>query len=525
VVEDSLKALTQRLEASDKKHKEAIGGLRLTVDGLVAKAAADAVPVDSFAGRHSSTPSALSSSQPFAPPPPLSPPPKALDEPPEFPPFSSTTARALSGAPATQFDVESPAKPEEGYSVSALQTIMAGTLSAPPPSSDVPNLEPDAFEPDPFEREGGELVPDNGDVGFPPKKEDFLTQARRAAKAAAEAEAERTAQRRSSFAYGKDEGQGGRKVGRLVIIGVAGLAVVAGIIALLFTIPGGGGEDINRPDPTASIGEILNGPSDAAAPGEAGAPAEFAPPSEADAAQGAASVSAEPNGLGVPASEAPAPAFTAGTPALPGVPGVDPAIVSLEAAAAKGNVESQFLLGLRYAEGRGVEKDDAKAASLVTKAAQQGLVVAEYRLGAIFERGIGVPKDLLQAKTWYERAAKGGNRKAMHNLAVLFADGTGVGQNFQEAARWFREGAEYGLADSQYNLGILLERGMGVEKNLRDAAKWYAIAAGQGDSGAAERLEALKRSMTAGDVALALESARKFTPKALNQSANEAPAG
>jgi localization factor PodJL len=149
--------------------------------------------------------------------------------------------------------------------------------------------------------------------------------------------------------------------------------------------------------------------------------------------------------------------------------------------------------------------------------------MAQYRLGAMYERGIGVQKDLPQAKGWYERAAKGGNRKAMHNLAVLFADGVGIGQSFQQAAQWFRQGAEHGLSDSQYNLAILLERGMGADKNLSEAAKWYAIAASQGDTGATEKLEALKKVLSASDVAMALEAARQFKPKPLDKTANELP--
>ncbi len=524
VVEDSLKALTQRLEVSDKKHKEAIGGLRLTVDGLVAKAAAEAVPLESFSGRHSTHPAALSSSPPYSPPPPISPPPAALDETPDFPPFSTTTAKALSGMtppPPSFMDDLPPPKADDGFSVSALQTIMAGTLSTPPPTTELPDLEPESFE-QAFEQAHGDAA-GLDETPFQPKKEDFLTQARRAAKAAAEAEADRVAHRRPKFPSA-EEGQG-RKVGRLVIIAIAGLAVIAGIIALLFTLPGGGDDEINRPDPGASIGEILNGPASSGNSASAGSPAEFAPPSAPEAgASGAASVAVEPNGMGVPTSDTPPASFTAGTSVLPGGAPPDVTIANLEAGAVRGDVNAQFLLGLRYAEGRGVAKDDAKAASLVTKAAQQGLTVAEYRLGAIYERGVGAPKDLVQAKNWYERAAKGGNRKAMHNLAVLFADGTGVGQNFQEAARWFREGADYGLADSQYNLGILLERGMGTEKNTNEAAKWYAIAASQGDSGAAERLEQLKKTMSAADIALSLEAARKFQPKPMNPTANEAPA-
>jgi localization factor PodJL len=529
-VEDSLKSLSQRLEASDKKHKEAMGGLRLTVDGLVAKAAAEALPIGAHAGR-SGAPSALSSSQSFPPAPPFGPAPSALDDPSAFPPFSSTAARALSDAPPPppSFDEEQPSKQDDGFSVSALQTIMSGTLSAPPPPSDLPEVEePEAFEPEHFEPENEEQ---SDEFGGAQRKDDFLAQARRAAKAAAAADAERAQhKKRPGYLSAKDDAQSG-KLGRLMIIGVAGLALVAGIVALFFTFPSGSDEGINRPEPGASIGEILNG-SDASARSEtsngasAEAAAEFEPPTAPDSAEpNADSVAVEPNGLGVPTSESEAPSFTSGTSALPGgsSSGVDPNIAALEEGAVRGDAKAQFVLALRYAEGRSVDKDDVKAASLVTKAAQQGLVVAEYRLGAIYERGIGVQKSLPQAKVWYEKAAKGGNRKAMHNLAVLYADGVGIGQNFQEASRWFREGAERGLADSQYNLAILLERGMGVEKNVADAAKWYAIAASQGDSGAAERLDALKRQMAAGDVAIALDAARKFEPKPLDPVANEVP--
>jgi localization factor PodJL len=299
----------------------------------------------------------------------------------------------------------------------------------------------------------------------------------------------------------------------------------------LFTLPGGQ-DDTNRPDAGASIGEILNTPPEPTAPAAtqpaAPAPAaEFAPlPSAPEAeAAGVGSVAAAPNGLGAEPGEATVPSFTSGTTALPGgpTPSPDMTVASLEAAAVRGDAKAQLALAVRYSEGRGVDKDDAKAVSLVTKAAQQGLVFAEYRLGAIYERGVGVPKDLAQARSWYERAAKGGSRKAMHNLAVLYADGVGIPQNFPEAARWFRQGADFGLADSQYNLAVLLERGMGVEKNASEAAKWYAVASSQGDTGAAERLEALKRTMSPADIAMALEAARTFKPKPLDPAANELP--
>lgn len=480
-VEDSLRSLTQRLNVSDQRHKDSISALRLTVDGTVARETANALPIEPFAGRHSTTPNTTTASpSQFTPPPPFTDTPKSGD----------------------------------GLSMDALRTIMAGPLSASAPSHELPSVEPDAFSPPSDEDE----IP-----GFEAKKDglSFLEQARRAAKRAQEAEAERAPSKRGG-PY-RDDNKGGRKLGRLAIMCVAGLAVVAGVLALMFTFSSGDGE-MNRPSGVDSVNELLNGGRPAAPVDptpSAASPAEFAPASPIDGATPSApSVAVEPNGLGVGEAD-PQPAFMAGQPALPG--SGETQIAALEAGAVRGDPTAQFALGLRYAEGNGVPKNDAKAASLVTKAAQQGLTVAEYRLGAIYERGVGLAKDLAQAKTWYERAANGGNCKAMHNLAVLYADGAGVGQNLQEAARWFRAGAEYGLADSQYNLGILLERGMGEAKNLGEAAKWFAIAASQGDAGAAERLEVLKRTMSPADIAVATDAARKFKPKPMNPTANQVP--
>ncbi|NOT39200.1 MAG: hypothetical protein HOP13_01775 [Alphaproteobacteria bacterium] len=494
LVEDTMRTLTQRLEASDKKHKEAIGGLRLTVDGLVAKAAADSVPDP----RHRMSTMATPLTSQYAPPPPLS-----------QEPYSTSAAEMLSNL--SPEPPEHGAKHDSGLSVSALETIMATTLAPPheQPALD-DDLDMDRFQPPPADDE------------LDAPKKDFLSQARRAAKAAAQADADRPQSKgkKKAVPYPKDDTQKSR-FGRLAVVAIAGIAIVAGIVALLFTLPGGKDDGINRPGAGESIGEILNGPGQPGVAPQPGPAAEFAPPSgsETPGAPGT-SVAAEPNGLGAPAE---APSFTSGTSMLPGSEPQDTSVASLEASAVKGDASSQFLLALRYSEGRGVVKDDAKALSLATKAAQQGLVIAQYRLGAMYERGIGVNKDLPQAKSWYERAAKGGNRKAMHNLAVLFADGVGIGQSFQQAATWFRQGAEYGLPDSQYNFAILLERGMGVEKNVTEAAKWYAIASAQGDTGAGEKLEALKKTLSAGDVAMALEAARKFQPKPLDKAANELP--
>ena len=539
-IEDAMKALTQRVETSDRKHKEAIASLRLTVDGLVAKAAADALPPHSPLGQATIAASTLSSAPPFsstiqagsisAPPPPSFnvPPPASV-----APPLPST---ASASAPPP-FEVPPPPagpKIEDGMTVSALQTILSGNLSShhdEPPSFAHEQFDPEKFAP--------ELPPHDAVLpepeAPPPPKNDFLSQARRAAQAAAQAEVERAGAKRPGYSAPTGERLAFKKlnVGRLIIISVAAIALVLGILALVMTYPSGSGDEPNRPAPGASIGEMLNGGTTPAPAPDQGAP------QPTDASAQPAPAAATPTTPDAPApapAAAPTPEFTSGASPLPGgspltpsggaAPAGDPAqqVASLEAAANGGDAKAQFVLALRYAEGRGVDKDEAKAAALVTKAANSGLVVAQYRMGALFERGIGVTKNLAEAKKWYERAALGGNRKAMHNLAVLYADGTGIGQNYGEAAKWFKQGADYGVTDSQYNLAVLYERGMGLDKNPTEAAKWFAIAAGQGDTDAAAKLEQLKKTMNPVELANALQGAKAFQAKPVDPVANEVPA-
>lgn len=521
----SIDDFAQRLDTADKRHKDAMSALRLTVDGLIAKGVADALPLPPYSRGASTVTSALSALQNPPPPPvqsPLQTPLQSLrdlDEPP-LPPF-------LTGQPGPQTRAYSSEPPplagdatgdaNDGLSLDAIRTM----LSTPVPSNTQP------FADDESLRAGDALDPAPQDVNEAPAEKpgrDFMSMARRAAQEAAEREAERG--QRSKRDLPAAEAPGSRRnFGRLAAIAVVALVIVAAIVWMLVSQPAGP-DDVARPDPGSSIGEILNGPTPAettpATPegaAEATAPEAFAPvpPSSPETAAPDAA------GTEAPAAEG-APAFTTGTSILPPALQKEAALVGLETAAVSGDPKAQFLLSLRYSEGRGVPKDDARAASLASKAAEQGFAMAQYRLGAFYERGVGVEKSIPQAKAWYEKAGKQGNRKAMHNLAVLLADPSTGAPNYKEAARWFREGAIYGLTDSQYNLAVLLEQGMGVEKNLREAVTWYAVAAAQGDTGATERLDLLKKTVPAGEVAVALDTARKFQARPVNPASNEAPA-
>ncbi len=201
-------------------------------------------------------------------------------------------------------------------------------------------------------------------------------------------------------------------------------------------------------------------------------------------------------------------------------PGVERVIQMANA----GNPIALTILGLRALDGtNGSPINLPDAVRFLTQASEKGQAVAQYRLGTMYERGQGVPADGARAAQWYERSANQGNRKAMHNLAVSHASGAPGKKNMAEAARWFAKAAALGLSDSQFNLAVLYERGDGVPQSLLDAYKWYSIAAASGDAESKSRIAVLQTQLSESDRATASKSAATFHAAALNRSANVPP--
>jgi localization factor PodJL len=214
------------------------------------------------------------------------------------------------------------------------------------------------------------------------------------------------------------------------------------------------------------------------------------------------------------------------TGALPAASGKKPAMVQvpqgenlpeliagpkLRVAALRGDAAAAYEIGVRFAEGKGVQQNLDEAAKWFGRAAQAGIIPAAFRLGTFYEKGLGVKKDVDLARRYYTQAADRGNAKAMHNLAVLDADGGGKGANYNSAAQWFRKAADRGVADSQFNLGILYARGIGVEQNLAESFKWFSLAAAQGDGDAAQKRDDIAKRLDAQSLAAAKLAIQTFT--------------
>ena len=455
--------------------------------------------------------------------PPAQEPPAAKQEPHYYEPPSAFEPPPVAEPSYPQAAFAEPAPAFPGYAGEPQDAF------APPPTPagftfDIPADTTDPFAPT------ADFGPEFEDVFAAPgqdgaEQENFLSQARRSARAAAEkAEGERKG-RLSGFRWGKDaaaaDGEEKAKP-RYLIPAVLGLLVVLAAAAGLVLM--------QRAKPAAEVAKVNpNGPTYSVPEPPGGADTQFVVAPQA----GGQEQPGDQNDYSTQRSE-PAPQRRTALPleqrnvrnapvnTVPdgGKAGAERVIQLANA----GNPIALTILGLRALDGtNGSAVNLPDAVKFLTQAADKGQAVAQYRLGTLYERGQGVPADAAKAARYYELAANQGNRKAMHNLAVSFASGTARGKNMAEAARWFAKAAALGLSDSQFNLAVLYERGDGVPQSLLDAFKWYSIAAASGDTESKSRLAVLQTQLSDSDKAAANKSAGTFHAAALNRSANVPP--
>ncbi|GAQ86530.1 hypothetical protein KFL_002950020 [Klebsormidium nitens] len=104
----------------------------------------------------------------------------------------------------------------------------------------------------------------------------------------------------------------------------------------------------------------------------------------------------------------------------------------------KGDARTQFSLGCSYASDTGVEKDEARAAELYSKAAERGDAAAQCFLGMCYARSRGVDKDGAKAVKWMRTAAQQGDPGIKANLAEYLMEGLGGAPNWVEALQLFQ---------------------------------------------------------------------------------------
>ncbi|SFJ33685.1 tetratricopeptide repeat protein [Jannaschia pohangensis] len=82
-------------------------------------------------------------------------------------------------------------------------------------------------------------------------------------------------------------------------------------------------------------------------------------------------------------------------------------------AARSGNADAEELIGVMYALGLGVEKDEVRAFEWYLRSAMKGHPGAQSGVGWYYELGLGMPApDLIRAYLWYALSTIGGDPDA-----------------------------------------------------------------------------------------------------------------
>jgi hypothetical protein len=113
------------------------------------------------------------------------------------------------------------------------------------------------------------------------------------------------------------------------------------------------------------------------------------------------------------------------------------ALREFEALAAAGVPQAEFMLGVMYEYGDGVQASYSDAVRWYEDAAEHGLTSAETRLGILYIDGTGVSPDPRRARQWLERAARKRDPLALVTLGELYAKGQGVSQSLEDAYAYY----------------------------------------------------------------------------------------
>lgn len=127
---------------------------------------------------------------------------------------------------------------------------------------------------------------------------------------------------------------------------------------------------------------------------------------------------------------------------------------------------SQINLGLLYRKGKGVKKNDSKAAEYYKKAADNGNAIGLCNLAFLYEWGEGVEKNIDRAIELYQKSTDLGDNTALLNLARIYEFGFHVPKDYSIAAQYYQKAADNQDPIAQYCLAEFYLEGQGVEKNV-----------------------------------------------------------
>ena len=130
------------------------------------------------------------------------------------------------------------------------------------------------------------------------------------------------------------------------------------------------------------------------------------------------------------------------------------------------------------------EPDQAKRMEYLKRSAEMGYAEAQATMARCYANGRDVAKDTTEASHWFQRLAQQNGPEAWYWLGRCYSGGWGVEKRMDLAIQWYRKAAEQGYAPAQCQLGKCYYFGWGVEEDKPKAVQWYRKAADQGHANA-----------------------------------------
>lgn len=121
----------------------------------------------------------------------------------------------------------------------------------------------------------------------------------------------------------------------------------------------------------------------------------------------------------------------------------------------------------------GIANDYNESFHWAQKAAAQNNPEGLYILGLAYANGRGVKKDTKKAVTYYKKGADLGNAICMNNLAIAYVEGKCIPQNMALGFEYFLKAAENGYVPAMRSVGSCYQFGHGVDDDMNKAIEWY----------------------------------------------------
>ena len=166
---------------------------------------------------------------------------------------------------------------------------------------------------------------------------------------------------------------------------------------------------------------------------------------------------------------------------------LDLAFLAYKRAADLGCSDAKIEVARCYLNGWGVKKDPVEAAIVIEPLAEDGMAEAQRLLGFMYEYGVGQKMNMDKAISWYEEAAKQGNveaqcdcGRALINDINRRSDPVGLIKFKQSVAEeWLLKAAAKDSVQAWYYLGMLYEKHFGGERQV-EGLRWMEKAARRG---------------------------------------------